>query len=88
METKTPIQVIIVWMSSRNDDVVNSLSYNNGNGPVRVYDKDKHDPRVLSDVFPAPYFGNSVEASQWMLANRDKCCQVPLYVGRLWGYDV
>lgn len=53
------------------------LSYNDGRGPIRTYEKNKFDHRILLDgVSDVPYFNNHAEATAWMLGNRGECCQV------------
>jgi hypothetical protein len=44
-------EVIIVW--SNDGESMCTLAYNNGNGPIRVYYKDRYDARCEANL---PYF--------------------------------
>lgn len=85
-------QVIIMWMSKHDNTSVNSLGYNSGHGPTRVYEKDKYDPRLdlgrdRERNGPLPHFSKSREALAWMLGHRGEQCQVSLDAAKSFGFD-
>jgi hypothetical protein len=74
-------QIIIAWMQKGDNDSIFTLGWNNGQGPTRVYDKDRYDARLdmgrdRDRDGPLPCFANYREAMAWMLANRGEQCQV------------
>jgi len=69
-------RVFICWVSSSSHDHIMSLTYNNGMGLVRVYQKDRYDSRLnLGRTEPLPYFDEPSEAYIWMKKNPDEQCQ-------------
>lgn len=69
-------KVIVLWVTD--PGFVNSLVYDNGNGQVRVYEKDRYDPRLRLDGSVLPFFDCASEAMAWMLENRGKQAQVDI----------
>lgn len=79
--SKTP-QVIVIWSTPAllEKGIVNFLDSYNG---VRIYDKDRLDPRLLTKNEPTlPYFDDMSVAHTYMSANPNKCIQLDLREAR------
>ncbi len=74
--------VFISWMGQYSDDTINALAHRGGRGPIRVYDKDRYNPKIL------PYFQDADQALIFMYENRGKQCQVDLRAARELGFDL
>jgi hypothetical protein len=74
------IHVIVAWINDWSAaDTVNTLGYDGGRGPVRVYEKDNYDSRMDLGNAPGsklPYFEHAPEALLWMAAHRDQHIQL------------
>lgn len=80
--------VLVVWMNSKGG--LTSLYF--GDGTLRIYEKDRYDPRVdlnrdLSDGSSSiPFFTTYASALTWLSANVSCACQVTLTAARKLGF--
>jgi len=88
-KTKTTL-VIITWIGEHDTaDGVNTLAYNNGEGLVRVYERDCYDGRC-DDTVPGstlPFFDDAREALVWMATHRGKSIQLSVRAAKLLGWQ-
>lgn len=69
-------QVFIAWVG-KGEKHFSFLAYDNGNGQIRVYEKDKYDGRLdLGRTEPLPYFDSYAAAIFWMANHKGEQCQV------------
>lgn len=68
-------EVIVIWSkpSDLENGIVNCLTSYAG---VRVYEKDRLDPRLLADDNPLPYFEDISAAQSYMYKNPNKQIQL------------
>jgi hypothetical protein len=79
-EPATP-KVVVLWMDG-DFTSVNGLAYNNGNGPLRAYQRDQCDGRLG----PMPFFDDAHQAYVWMKQNPGQTAQVTIGVARMFGW--
>jgi hypothetical protein len=88
-KTKTEL-VIITWIGEHDiADGVNTLAYNNGEGLVRVYERDRYDGRC-DDTVPGstlPFFDDAREALAWMATHRGKSIQLSVRAAKMFGWQ-
>lgn len=82
-------QVIVAWIPKGSTNI-STLGYNGGSGPVRVYPKDKIDPRAYAGRDMLPYYRSATEAYAHMIANPgiDGSIQLDTRAARMLGIDV
>ncbi len=85
------MKIIIMWME-RDRDEISTLAYNNGKGPIRIYDANAYDPRCDlgrdEQEGPLPILHTAPEALVTMRNTRGALYQVPVGVARQLGLQI
>jgi hypothetical protein len=76
--------VIIIWIrEGEHAEHVQTLAYNSGRGPIRVYRRDEYDPRCnMGNEHRLPFFTSGGDAVHWCLEHRGQQCQLRESGGR------
>lgn len=81
------MKVVIVWLDRKESDI-SALAWNGGGGPLRVYEKDEYDTRlVLGKTDRLPVFTSATDALIWMKANIGEPTQVSLPCAQVLGFS-
>jgi hypothetical protein len=90
-DRRQPPQVFMVWMNTvPGKDTFQTLAYYGGKGQIRVYYKDRYDPRCdLGLEGKRPYFDNATDAVVYMSKNRgtEGMCQVHHRCAKAFGFQ-
>lgn len=82
--------VIVTWMPAHGEISVATIAYDNGRGPVRIYERDRYDGRCnLGRTEPLPFFATAEEAMRFMALTRgqDSMCQVACGEAHHFGFE-
>ena len=82
------MKVVIVWLDDKSAESISALAWNGGNGPLRVYDKDNYDSRlVLGKSDKLPFFASATDALIWMKTNVGEPTQISLPCAQVFGFS-